>query len=104
MANKKVIYIAGPITGVANYWEAFEAAEDELSAKGYTPLSPSRLPQDLSNETAMLICMAMINAADAVLFLPGWARSVGAQLELAYCKYTNTPTAKSVEELQEVFA
>ena len=35
----KVIYIAGPITGVPKYHEAFEAAEDELSAKGFVPLS-----------------------------------------------------------------
>ena len=31
---KKVIYIAGPITGVPRYWEAFETAEDELTAAG----------------------------------------------------------------------
>lgn len=67
---KKVIYIAGPITGVPRYWEAFETAEDELTAAGYLPLSPARMPDGMENEKAMRICLAMIDAADAVLFLP----------------------------------
>lgn len=72
---KKVIYIAGPITGVPRYWEAFETAEDELTAAGYLPLSPARMPDGMENEKAMRICLAMIDAADAVLFLPGSSRS-----------------------------
>ena len=101
MGNKKVVYIAGPISGVEHYWLAFEKAEDDISAAGFVPLSPSRLPSDLENEQAMQICMAMINVADAVLLLPGWNRSVGAQLELAYCKYTGTPAVSSIDALKE---
>ena len=29
--RKKVIYIAGPVTGVEKYWEPFEKAQDEKS-------------------------------------------------------------------------
>lgn len=47
---KKVIYIAGPITGVPCYWEAFEDAEDELIALGYIPLSPAHMPSGLERE------------------------------------------------------
>nr|DAI44349.1 MAG TPA: 2'-deoxynucleoside 5'-phosphate N-hydrolase 1 [Bacteriophage sp.] len=98
---KKVIYIAGPITGVPRYWEAFEAAEDELIALDYIPLSPAHMPSGLENEKAMRICLAMIDAADAVLFLPGSSRSRGASLEHRYCEYTGKPWARGINELEE---
>lgn len=102
MGERKVVYIAGPITGVPNYWEAFEQAEDEIEAAGYVPLTPTRLPSNISNAKAMHVCLAMINVADAVYFLPGWDRSIGAQLEMAHCKYMNKLTVHNVEELREV--
>jgi len=91
MEQKKVVYIAGPITGVDKYWEAFERAEDDLSALGYIPLSPSRLPGGLTNAQYMRIDFAMIDCADAVLFLPGHSNSPGASLEHAHCDYTGKP-------------
>ena len=99
MEHKKVIYIAGPITGVKNYWEAFEKVDDELTSMGFVVLTPSRLPWNLSNDRAMKICLAMIDQADAVYFLPGWSRSVGANLEMTYCKYTGKPHYTKLEEL-----
>lgn len=86
---RRVVYISGPITGVPRYWEAFEAAEDLITAKGWIPLSPTRLPGGMTNEQYMRICFAMIDSADMVLFLPGWAKSAGARLEHQYCEYTN---------------
>lgn len=100
MENKKVIYIAGRITGVPKYWEAFEKAEDELTAMGFVVLTPTRLPYNLDNEKAMKICLAMIDQADAVYFLPGWSRSIGANLEMAYCKYTGKPHATRIKSLE----
>lgn len=102
MENKKVVYIAGPITGVDRYWEAFENMEDELSALGYIPLSPSRLPYGMSPRQYMRICFAMIDTADAVIFLPGWAKSKGARLEKDYCIYTEKPAFTDTEILKEV--
>lgn len=96
---KTSVYIAGPITGVAKYWEAFEAADDELSGLGFAVISPARLPLGLRNEQYAQINMASIDAVDAVLFLPGWQKSKGATLEKAYCEYIGKPTAYSVEEL-----
>lgn len=100
--GKKVVYISGPITGVPRYWEAFEKAEDDLSAAGFIPLSPSRLPEGLSNEQYMRIDLAMIDSADAVLFLRGWSGSKGACLEFEYSRYTGKPIADCILMLKEV--
>lgn len=102
MGQKKVIYIAGPMTGVPRYYEAFEAMEDELSGMGYIPLSPSRLPEGMSNDQGMQICFAMINAADAVIFLDGWENSKGARLERDYCFYINKPAFTDPAFMREV--
>lgn len=88
---RRVVYISGPITGVPRYWEAFERAEYLLTAKGYIPLSPARLPEGLTNEQYMRICFAMIDSADMVLFLSNWPTSHGSVLEHHYCEYTNKP-------------
>lgn len=99
MKNKPSVYIAGPITGVPKYWEAFEAADDELSGLGFAVISPARLPLGLRNEQYARINMASIDAVDIVLFLPGWQKSKGAILEKAYCEYIGKPVAFSVDEL-----
>lgn len=91
MEKSKVIYIAGPITGVENYWEAFEQAEDELIALGFIPISPSRLPKGMTDEQYARVNFATIDISDAVLFLPGWDESRGARLEHQYCRYVNKP-------------
>lgn len=85
--RQAVVYLSGPITGVPNYWKAFEKAEENLRNLGYIVLSPAKLPQGMVNSQYMQINMAMIHAADAVYFLPGWENSRGATLERAYCEY-----------------
>lgn len=100
--RKKVVYISGPITGVERYWEAFEKAEDELEAAGFIPLTPTRLPKGLTNEQYMRIDLAMIDVADAVLFLPGWRESPGALTENTYCTYTGKSHCFDVDTVKEV--
>lgn len=94
MDHQKVVYIAGPITGVQNYWEAFEQAEGWVTSLGYIGLTPSRLPGGMSNAQYMRVCFAMIDSADVVLFLNGWDTSDGARLEMAYCEYTSKPVVQ----------
>ena len=88
---KKVIYIAGPVTGVERYWEPLEKAQDEIEAAGFIALSPTWQPRGMSNEQYMRICLAMIDSADGVLFLPGWGNSDGAMVEQRYCAYVGKP-------------
>jgi hypothetical protein len=102
MGEKKIIFISGPITGVPEYYKAFEAMEDELSALGYIPLSPSRLPVGMSNEKYTRICLAMIDSADAVIFLKGWENSEGSKLEKDYCLYTLKPAFVDLGFMREV--
>lgn len=95
MERKKAVYISGPITGVKNYWEAFEQAEEDLQGLGYIPLSPAHLPEGLTKEQYMRIDLAMIDAAAAVLSLSFLNQSPGGQLELDYCRYTDKPVVFS---------
>lgn len=103
MSEKKVIYIAGPISGVKEYWKPFEQAEEALTALGYIVLTPTRLPWNIGNDKAMKICLTMIDQADAVYFLPGCEASMGANLEMFYCNYTHKPWTTSLAGLANIW-
>ena len=77
-----IVYIAGPITGVLNYKEAFDVAEAELKEKGHIVLNPSTLPSGLNEY--MEICYKMIDQADSIYLLNGWQNSIGATAEKKY--------------------
>ena len=80
-----IVYIAGPMTGIEDYNRpAFAEAAKSVSANGDTPINPGLLPTTLRPESYMPICLAMIDAADAVILLPGWEGSEGARLERLY--------------------
>lgn len=96
-----VVYLSGPITGVPNYWEAFEKAEDQLTSLGWAVLSPAKHPQGLTNEQYMRMDFAMIDVADVVLFLPGYQESHGARLEQQYCEYIKKHCCDDIRTLTE---
>lgn len=86
---KPKIYIAGKIAGQSDYKAKFEAAAQDYEKMGYTVLNPAKLPTGLLPADYMRICFAMIDTADVVAFLPDYESSLGAQLELQYCLYTD---------------
>ena len=94
------VYIAGPITGVPEYWVPFEEAVHKVLEVGYIPLSPAMLPEGLTPAQYMRMCFAMIDSADAVLFLKGWENSPGARLEYQYCNYVDKIYAEDVGVLK----
>lgn len=54
-------------------------------------LNPAVLPAGMAPADYMRICFAMIDTADAVMFIPDWEQSEGAKLEHQYCKYIGKP-------------
>lgn len=100
--KRHVVYIAGPITDVPDYKRAFNQAENELLIRGYIPIKPSTLPLGMTAAQYMRICLSMIDAADAVLVLPGSHKSDGVTVEYTYARYIGKPVAFSIGELKEV--
>lgn len=82
-----LIYIAGKITGDPDYPAKFSRAAELLTRQGNTPLNPANNPPGLTRAEYMRIDLGLIDAADAVCFLPDWTDSPGARLERYYCDY-----------------
>ena len=77
------IYISGPMTGYDNFnFPAFFSAEEHLRKAEHNPINPARLPMGLSYQEYIDTDLEIIAImADALLMLPGWQRSKGANLE-----------------------
>lgn len=81
------VYIAGKITGDPEYKRKFLAAHMEQRNEGHIVLNPAHLPEGMKSADYMRICLAMIDSAGMVAFLPDWEDSPGARLEHDYCEY-----------------
>ena len=85
--NESACYVAGPISGVDNYFDNFLAGEKFLKENGVKRvMNPGYHPTGLPYEAYFPICYAMIDASNALLFLKNWKDSVGANREMNYAK------------------
>lgn len=89
--SKTKVYIAGKITGDDEYYLKFTERAECLEDSFDVVLNPAQLPEGMKPADYMRICLAMIDTADAVIFLPDWNQSEGAKLEHQYCTYIGKP-------------
>lgn len=84
--KKKVVYILGPFDSKSGL-DDYAAAEEMLTEMGYETTSRVFVPEGLDKAEANRIAVAMIDAADAVVALPGWNNDDEAVVDrhLAYC-------------------
>lgn len=108
-----IVYIAGPMRGHSIFnFPAFDSARDALNALGHTVISPADLdraagfdPQTGAEPTndelrGMLTRdMAAVLASDAVVLLPGWYTSLGADAEFHVAVAAGIPTISLAEAL-----
>lgn len=77
-------YIAGKITGLDNFKDLFDVAEQELKKTGHVVMNPAILPEGFEQEEYMQICFSMIDVCEKVYFLKNWTDSKGARMEFEY--------------------
>ncbi|WP_153448747.1 DUF4406 domain-containing protein [Vibrio algicola] len=79
---RKKIYIAGPMSGIPEFNKpAFISKASELEQEGYIVLNPAILPNGMTWEEYMYICIPMVSVADEIYMLKGWEESKGASIE-----------------------
>ena len=82
------VYIAGKITGDPDYRAKFFKAAKYMESMGFAVLNPATLPEGMSRNDYMSICLPMLLAADAIALLPDYGKSVGATIEHQIARYT----------------
>lgn len=96
---KTVVYLAGRITGREDtYREEFKRWARRERACRRVVLNPAELPEGMPYESYMPICMAMIQAADRVLVLPGSEGSRGVAAEVAFARCIGKPVEYAEED------
>ncbi len=94
------LYLSGPMTGLPDLnFPAFEEAAGALRAKGHEVFSPHEIEGPTRPWAEYLrIDLRAVLDAEAVAYLPGWARSKGAKLEIHVATELGMPVL-SVDEI-----
>ncbi|ELC8119378.1 DUF4406 domain-containing protein [Escherichia coli] len=89
-----VIYIAGPMTGYKDHNRtAFSIEAMKLAEDAHVVLNPATLPDGLSQQQYMSICIPMLMCADVIYLLEGWVDSDGVRAEYAMALKLNMPVS-----------
>ena len=98
------VYISGPITGVDNYMDNFNKAEEYLTSLGYDVINPARvdavLPKMLYDEY-LRIDLYLLAQCEAIYLLDGWNRSDGAKAEMKDALMMGIDIYLETEEMQD---
>jgi len=91
MQNKRLIYIAGAVTGTTDYIERFEDAAYQAVLLKYLPINPIELPHnhDKSWESYMKETIIAMMRCEAIFMMKGWRQSKGATIEHHLAKKLN---------------
>lgn len=88
MSNKKMIYLAGKVSGLPSHevWHKFEAKEFELIKQGHEVYNPVRIVADHNSmnepwSEIMKACILLLLDSDELHLMPCWKDSEGAKLE-----------------------
>jgi hypothetical protein len=92
----KTIYVAGPMSGLHNFnYDTFNVVAGVLRSAGYTVLNPAEFQggyQDKSWHDYMRYdIQIIIDEADAVVLLPDWEGSKGANVEVTVARAIGLP-------------
>ena len=96
-------YLSGPMTGIEDgNAPAFNRAAADLTSRGWRVFNPADQGFGGSYNEYMAEDLKQVCLADAVIVLPGWEESKGANLEVHVARVLDIPVLAYGEELAEI--
>ena len=100
---KMFVYLSGPVTGIDDYAERFNKAQEAVSGKGYDPVSPISVVALRGSiftwSDCMKVCISLMEKCDCMVMLDGWRTSVGARIEHAWAEKIGLPVYDGTDSL-----